>query len=57
MGLFKANVVQELIEGINENNTRQDASADLLADADADARAQRVKMQMQTYARTKALVI
>ena len=55
MGLFKANVVQELIEGINENTTRQDASADLLADA--DARAQRVKMQMQTYARTKALVI
>ena len=32
MGLFKANVVQELIEGINENNTRQDADADLCAD-------------------------
>ena len=57
MGLLEAKVVQELIEVINENSTRQDASADILADADADARAQRVKMQIQTYARTKVLVI
>ncbi|MDE0783266.1 MAG: hypothetical protein OSB34_08810 [Planktomarina sp.] len=55
MGLLEAKVVQELIEVINENSTRQDASADILVDA--DARAQRVKMQIQTYARTKVLVI
>jgi len=57
LGLLKAKGVQELIEVINEYNTPQDASTDLLADADADARAKRVKMQIQTYARTKVLVV
>jgi len=37
MGLLEPKGVQELIEVINEYNTPQDASTDLLASADADA--------------------
>ena len=57
MGVLETEAVQELIEMINEYSTQQDASADVLANAYADARAQRVKMQIQTYARTKVLVV
>ena len=57
MDVLETEAVQELIEMINEYSTQQDASADILANAFADARAQRVKMQIQTYARTKVLVV